>query len=132
MEQIITKHKHRHKVFQALPMCNAHPYFSLKNLGNKVHITHKAKPSSSSLLAVVSIPPSSVFFSLLHSSSVTPLPFKFKTKLKYVFFHPCYVNVTHIYYVPTTYQILGRMRSLVRRTWSLPSGDFQCSARGSL
>ena len=40
MLQIITKHKNRYKVFQALPMYNAHPYFSLKNLGKNVHIIH--------------------------------------------------------------------------------------------
>ena len=38
MSQIITKHKNRYKVFQILLMYNACPYFSLKNLGNKVHV----------------------------------------------------------------------------------------------
>ena len=35
MQQLITKHKNRHKVFQVLPMYNMHPYFSLKNLGKR-------------------------------------------------------------------------------------------------
>ena len=40
MEQILTKHKNRYKVFQVLPMNNVHPYFSLKNLGENVRIIH--------------------------------------------------------------------------------------------
>ena len=36
MWQIITKHKNRYKVFQAVPMYNVHPYFLLKNLGKKM------------------------------------------------------------------------------------------------
>ena len=35
MLQIITKHRNRYKVFQILLKYNAHPYFSLKNLGKK-------------------------------------------------------------------------------------------------
>ena len=41
MWQIITKHKDRYKVFQALPMCNVHPYFSLQNLGKSAHYTQQ-------------------------------------------------------------------------------------------
>ena len=38
----MTKHKNRYTVFQELPMYNAHPYFSLKNLGRKtVHYTRQ-------------------------------------------------------------------------------------------
>ena len=40
MQQITTKHKNRYKVFQVLPMYNAHPYFSLEYSGKKLHITH--------------------------------------------------------------------------------------------
>ena len=35
MYQITTKHKNRYKVFQVSPLYNAHPYFSIKNLGKK-------------------------------------------------------------------------------------------------
>ena len=36
----MTKYKNRYKVFQVPSMYNAHPYFSLKHLGKKVHILH--------------------------------------------------------------------------------------------
>ena len=41
MEQIITKQENRYKVFQAVPMYNAHPYFSLKNFGNSACYTQQ-------------------------------------------------------------------------------------------
>ena len=39
LHNIVTKDKNRYKLFQVLPMYNAHSHCSFKNLGKKVHYT---------------------------------------------------------------------------------------------
>ena len=39
MQQIITKHKNRYKVFRALPIHNTHPYFPPQKLSKSAHYT---------------------------------------------------------------------------------------------